>query len=118
MKQETVSKLIRTHYPLDKDIQRLISLCTFDLYFGPLGDTDDDGQPWPGFCASLDLIKQGLPDISDLWIDVQCDEVYETEPEGHEEDGEWYEPFWEDWYSVDMQEVLNILVGKELAKYL
>ena len=114
---------------LDADTERLITQATYDLYFGPIGDDDEDAPPYPGFETACDRIKLALRDLpSTLYLFDDWEDWSETEPEAHtcEEckgdggpcdfcvDGS-VDP--EPYYALDRSEVVRIVVGKELAEY-
>lgn len=117
--------LIRRWLGIDDATQRLITLCTFYLHFGPFGPMDDNGQPWPGFAASCDLIGAAI-DTRDLWVNGEYDTVTDTEPD-------WYatwDPYGDgnmvpeysdedcmEWYCYSYEDIKRVLCGRELAGY-
>jgi len=122
---------------ISPDVQRLINLCIFDLYFGPIGEVDDDGIEWPGFQASCPIIADALVDVpSNLWIEDGCPENWtDSEPrfetceacKGAGLDSEHttctecngtggYEPH-DQWYCFTRIELITALVGRELSEY-
>jgi hypothetical protein len=107
-------------YPVRPDINRLANLCTFDLVWGPVGPTDDNGKRWPGFSASTGIIAdwfdRNVP--STLYVSDWGD-VTDTEPEPFEDDetGELIEPCYEDWTRLEAKDIKTILFGKYLADY-
>jgi hypothetical protein len=79
------------HIPAD--VNRLINLATYDLYYGPVGDgavgdpaTDEHGQEnewagYPGFVSATDKIKSALDDVpSRLFVDTGAECWSEREP--------------------------------------
>lgn len=104
-------------YNVPESIRRLVSLCEWDLFYGPIGATDDDGAKWPGFAGSLDAIK--------AWADtaeIPGELAYWPEWDGWSircEEDEWEEPF-------EIHDGLTAVLfgrepsrhGRELAPYL
>ena len=113
-------KAIRTFYKpqLTDEIERLITLATYDLYFGPIGALDDDGNPWPGFSRSCELISAAI-DPSDLWVDLDAEYATDSEPEwGYDPDDEEstaQDP--ESWCHFEARDVKRAIFGAELAGY-
>jgi hypothetical protein len=116
---------------LSPETQRLITLASFDLYFGPIGDVDDDGNPWPGFQKACEIIREAVEDVpSVLFVDDGAGYWQESEPESERceeckgvgcetcnKQG-YFDPPWEDFYKLGRKELRELIVGKELAKYL
>jgi hypothetical protein len=113
---------------LPRKIRRLINQADFDLWYGPCQD-----KSWPGFITATKLIHAAIENIhcSDVWIDLQCEEIMTSEPQGfwdenpdhdpNDADSEkqvWVEPCWDDVYHVETFEVKRAMFGKELAHYL
>lgn len=123
MKKDKLKQLVRAHFSdfeNDEKTQQLLSMVNYDVYFGPYEqghDIDNSGVIYPGFNEALREVVNNLPEINDLYIDTQWDYVTDQEPQGEQIDGEWIEPYWEDWYKVDRKEVLGILLG-EVANYI
>jgi len=90
---------------IDSYTQRLINLCTYDLYFGPLGTFDDDGVEWPGFQASCILIREALEAVPH--------EIYVDDSGFYQ----FIDPCYEDWAVYERRTLKAMLVGKELADY-
>lgn len=105
---------------LDERTRALIHLACRDLWHGPLGPDDPrEGADWPGFTVACREIQAALEDVpAEVWVDSQSGEVLESEPEGFEDGGEWFEPSWEDITHVGRQDVLPFLLGKDLAGYI
>jgi len=99
---------IRMHVALDEPIRRLISLATTDLHSGPIYTEvdEDDTDTWPGFVAACRIIRDALPS-SDLYIDLDTDEVISDGPE----------PLLDNVLHVDNRVVVRALVGAELSRY-
>ena len=68
-KKKTPDDIIRDYVlgKLDEETQRLARLAWWDLMYGPMGPTGDDGAPWPGFSVAVDLVGAAL-DVRTLWI--------------------------------------------------
>jgi hypothetical protein len=99
---------IREHVELDEPIRRLISLATTDLYHGPIITAEehgDEADAYPGFVAACRMIGDAMP-RSDLYIDLDVDEVI----------GE-IEPLFDNVLHVDNRDVVRVLVGAELSRY-
>ena len=96
----------------DRDTLRLIEQAQMDLYGGPHSE-----RGYPGFTAALREIARDL-DFHDLWVDVNGGYVFDSEPEGYEDEyGDWVEPLWEDYIQYDARDVKRAVLGVELAKY-
>ena len=106
--------LVKKHFlaDLDPEIQRLISLASFDLYFGPLGPVDDDGREWPGFEKSCKLIANAVH-VSDVWVS-DWDEIRDSEPDWSASDDDW-EPNEEDGETEDDRPIINY--GEDWTHY-
>ena len=93
-------------------LRDLISDATSDLYTGHVEDDD-----YPGFERACREIRATLP-CDDLWVSID-DEILGTEPHWAGEDeytGEGEYPG--AWSLLDRAHVREILVGKELSKYI
>ena len=114
--EKEVKVAVEKHFPLSKKVIKMISMANFDLYYGPSGISKD----YPGFTKAIDYIADALDNVSDIYVNIDTGEVLESEPEAwfDEEMNEWVEPYWEGWYEVDRKQVLEMLVGKELASYI
>lgn len=113
-----IQKALFDAYPPPRRIAWLASTATFDLHFGPYEQGDDiDGEIFPGFVNALDEIEDWLDDNvpSEVWWDRDSGEIFEREPEGYEDEGEWIEPFWESIYHID--DTRRAMFGK-LAEYM
>jgi hypothetical protein len=130
-------------------IKNLIAMAKWCLHYGPNmegQDAEEDSEDgtkvvWPGWEASLKEIKDATEDlIQDVWVDIDCEEVMTTEPQGYSEDSPdydpeydveeddpeyekvraeekvWVEPNWESISLVDARQVKHALLG-ELAEY-
>lgn len=117
---DIVDKWVEDQVPAD--IRRLVSMARFDLYYGPLEvgfrDEGDPNEPYPGFSEACDRISRCLEDIiEDVWVDMDCEDVSTSEPEGFYDGDEWIEPFLENVYHFDRGDVKRAYLG-ELASYL
>ena len=112
-----LDNLIREHVlaTLSEETQRLARLAWWDLMFGPMGPTDDDGKPWPGFSVAVDTIRAEL-EAGELWVDDDAGLVLTSEPEGFQDGDEWIEPSWEDYTHYSRREVMRATFG-ELAEH-
>lgn len=97
--------------PLPADIKSLIAQANSDLYYGPNQDED-----YIGFVPACNAIGKALDDIGDLYVDLQSEEVFDKEPQGFEDEGEWFEPG--DYCHLERRDVLKRIVGRELASHL
>jgi hypothetical protein len=119
-KKKQLSKILREHYQVPEDIERLANLATSDLLWGPVGLDDDwERENYKGFqhaCKRIQEYTEALP--RHLYIDLNCEYVTTREPEGEEIDGEWCEPWYEDWYHVQGNEVIELIFNKYLVGYI
>ena len=122
-----VERVVEKHFELPADIANKINLLNSDLYSGPLyfnpeGEEcchmDDGAVPFNFSKAGdevMDYLREQVP--SSVYVDMQCEEVFEREPEGFLEDEDdedsWVEPFWEDIFQVD--DVYRVILGRELG---
>lgn len=51
-----------------------------------------------------------------LWLDTESDCVQDTAPEGEEVDGEWCEPFYEDFVLFERREIIEAVFGSTIAR--
>jgi len=144
-----VAEAIRGHIQVPPYIHALAAACRYDLLHGPawarkLGDwsqfTEDDFASFPEDLEGEAVEVWGKPRAiftdwlswnvtSDLWVDVDCGDVMDREPEGYwdTEDGcapedddmreeAWIEPSWESIYHVSPREQIEALFGSTIAK--
>lgn len=97
---------------LTERIRKLINFASYDLYYGPSVERDEN-FPYPGFSKACKEIAQALDDadLSELYVDTMVEEVYDTEPQVDEFGMELI-------YKIERHEVIEALVGKELGKYI
>ena len=114
-------------------VRTLIHQAAADLYYGPYQEGEDgDGEAYPGFVSAMKTIRNAIDalEVDDIWVDWDCGDVMETEPQGyeianpywsiHDPDGdpsEWVEPPWETITRFDRRYVLRAMLG-DLAEYL
>lgn len=115
--QELVSAYVRKDMP--EDIKRLVAYARADLNFGPEHNGLDPDEPFPGFETATTKLAAWLRDNmpSELWVDVGCDDIATSAPEGEEIDGEWQEPFLEETFHFERVDILRAAFG-ELEEYL
>lgn len=123
-------------------IKRLIALAKWNLNYGPNMEGQDDDEDtddgskvvWPGFEEACREIASGTEHvISDVWVDIQTENVQtsEPEPDSYEDTNPDHDPDdpdspetitvtnevdWSDWAMVESQHVKAVLLG-ELASY-
>jgi hypothetical protein len=92
-----------------------------DLHFGPahndLSEEDCEGLTFESATTTLRMWFREQP--HQIWLDTQCEEVCDKEPEGYddEETGEYVGPSWEDFYVYEYADIKRIVFGKELAQH-
>jgi hypothetical protein len=97
-----------TKEALPAEIKQMIADANLDLYYGSSGTSEE----YPGFTTACKKIKEALSDIpSTLWVDTQCDNWTDTEPNFFEEYA------YDDFVVFDRSDLITALVGKELAPY-
>ena len=123
---------------LAPETRKLISQANWDLYYGPIGDgaygdpcddPDSEFKGYPGFSAATHLISEALDSLpSTLYVDADCDQWQEREPE-HERceacEGEGCNDCngrggWEasgDWWRFEREDLKKEIVGQELLAY-
>lgn len=116
-----VKKSLRNHFEVPKDIQRLVSLATSDLLWGPVGLDDDwereNYQSFQSACRRISDYVDTLP--FELWIDCDCDCIMISEPQGEEIDGEYIEPYWESVYYVNgRREIVEAIFNSYIVGYI
>lgn len=119
---------IRELVRVPESVERLVSLATWDLWYGPLGPVDDAGRRWPGFVGATDAIRawaeRRVPHT--ITEDVFAGGYFVGEPEGYEDEeaGEWVEPEWQDYRVHEGADALALVLGltgrtgRELVPYL
>lgn len=119
-----LSALISNHYEMPERVARLARMANLDLYFGPLGDEQMDDQwerdNYKGFSEALEEVSAWVEaNVKDLWVDIGCECVMDSEPEAYQDDdGEWVKPYLEETWHVTAKESLKYLFGRELSQYL
>ncbi len=127
-------------FDLSPEIRTLIRQANDDLYDGPWGDVG-----YPGFSTACRIIREALEDVpSSIYIDANSEMWQEEEPEpvkceacdgqgtitiGHGDDafdtmcdeckgaGCFGAYEFSEWWKVERAELIEALVGKELAPY-
>ena len=134
MKRTNVDKVVEKYFKakMPKDIAQLVAMAHWDLNFGPAhgyvdgeSTANDSTIEWPGFELACEHIKNWVHDElpSEVWVDMDCDDVSEYAPEGyweHADDQEekvWVEPNTENTYHLDRKEIKRAVFG-ELAEYI
>lgn len=134
------SEALEQAFPVPAHIAACASAIRYDLYHGPCfscvpaegieaftidhyaSDASDladiDGTISETYVGPVaDALRSFIDDLpSEVWVDVQCDCVCTSEPEAFEEDGEWYEPCWDDYYHLDRSDIVAGLFGKTIAR--
>lgn len=139
MTTQSTRKAIETHIlaKLDERVQKLIPIAIADLWHGPLSaenvaeEQPDLGFEYPSFQEACDEIKSALrlARVSELYVDDLSGEIVESEPdccagEDCEEckgvpgrDASCGRSLPEDWTRYEKQDIIKIVLGKELAPY-
>lgn len=116
---KAIREYVSEVYPADTDTARTIATATYDLYYGPTGAYEPDGDGWvyPGFETACDIILGYLDTLpSRLYVELDTDYVLESEPEwGEDDDGHAIEP--EPCYEYDRKDIARAILGT-LADYL
>ncbi len=117
-------------HKLDEETRDLIAMANWDLNFGPCHAIDySEEDPtrktvWPGFEAATDKIRENLRELipGQLWV-ADYGDFSESEPdwsmkdEASTDDEPVYELNQEDWGTYDRRDLVQLVVGKELASY-
>lgn len=101
--EQEIKKALWKAYPPPKRVKWLIGAARYDLHYGPTQAGEDvDGHKYPGFTSALDEIRNWFDDKvpREVWYDNDSGEILESEPESYEEDGEVFEPDWQEIYHV------------------
>jgi hypothetical protein len=119
-RKKQLSTILRNHYQVPEDIERLANLATSDLLRGPVALGDDwEHENYKGFQDACKRIQQFSHDLPySVYVDLGCEYVTTREPEGEEIDGEWCEPCYEDWYHVQGSEVIELIFNEYLVGYI
>lgn len=68
---------------LPLEVRRTINTATYDLYFGPTGSYEPDGDGWqyPGWEKSLDFLREKMDEVpSTAYYIPWCEEITLSEP--------------------------------------
>jgi len=108
---KAIEEAVTEHLVLPSEVNSQAKLANYDLMHGPLSvGTDVDGEEYFGFEKATDLIKAWSYEIGDIYINHMTGGLSTSEPDDTED------AF--DWVSVDRQQLLQILFGRELSSYL
>lgn len=128
MKTNQIEKVVESHFVLPDNIRWYANAANFDLYYGPRPNCDDDEYPYINFSNATRVLSEWAEEnLSEIWVDTNCDEIFTKEPEGEvdefeDKEGnvrhEWIEPCWEDIRHYSYLEVKKIVFGKELGCYI
>lgn len=125
MNRAQADKLVSAHVreSMPEEIKLLVTLAKADLHFGPShaypAIDEDVAAMFPGFEKATNTIKAWLDDNAprEVWVDLGCDYVATSAPEGEEIDGEWQEPYLEETIHFEWRDIKRAAFG-ELAEYL
>ena len=118
---DKIRKLVGDHVRKDMpdEIKRLAAYARADLHFGPEHNGLDPDAPFPGFESATVTIgtwaRDNMP--RELWVDVDCEEVLTSEPEGYYDGDEWIAPDTEHIYRMDSRDIKRAVFGSALAEY-
>lgn len=122
--QDKIKALVSAHVRADMpdEIKSLVRLALADLHFGPAhaypAIDDAEIEAFPGFeSATLKIsawARDNMP--SELWVDLDCEEVLTSAPQGEEVDGEWVEPYTAETCQLERADIKRAVFG-ELAEY-
>jgi hypothetical protein len=91
---------------LTPEVSRLARLARIDLNFGPIGDTADDGKPYPGYVSALATISDAMGATRELWYASTTGEITPNEPMFDPDDN------YEDWAHLDRRTILSCAFGE------
>lgn len=123
--EDAVRNYFREKMP--ERIKRLKNVATHDLWHGPMAaGTIDEYFEWPGWSSAIDELKTWCDaTLCDVWVDIQCDGVMESEPQGRwvdrddpDNEESWEEPCWEDIVHLDISDVKRLLFPNQLWEYI
>lgn len=137
-------EIICEHFTIPDHIKACASAIRYDLYHGPCWsripqgdvtkftidcyatlyeDVEQDKQEGDIIEETyVGKVAQTLRDYlselpSESWYNQNFGDISRHEPEGWtDEDGEWCEPFWEDYYKLDHRDLVEILFGETIAR--
>lgn len=120
MNTNKLNKIVREYLDgeLDAEDVELREACSYVLQYGPL-DSYEDWPHYHGWSSAIDALRDRASELpSEMWIDVEAEQVYDSEPEGWEdENGTWNEPEWSDYVHCDRRAIRRAVFG-ELADYM
>ena len=115
--------LIKEHVRKDmpEEIKRLARGAYADLHFGPVHNDipDEEAERFPGFETATTSVAAWLRDhmSSEVWVDLDCEMVWDKELEGYYDGDEWIAPDTEHVYHFDRLAILGAAFG-DLGEYL
>lgn len=100
-KQECNREFERAH--------KAASIASWELYFGPACTRRAEKR----YFAALNRLEHFVEEyLSEFYIDLDCDYVSTSEPEGYtNDDGQWEEPFTENTWHLTRKEASKLLFG-------
>lgn len=123
MKRNKYDKAIASHFreSWGNEIEKAHTFALHDLLYGPLDADTKESEGYPedwNFSVCVDILREWANAyVHEAWLDVHCDCVLYSEPEGFiDEDGTPHEPFWEDFVYYDIRAVKRAVFG-EVAEY-
>lgn len=122
--RDGAEEAIRKHFLalMPAAVKQQLAGANMDLYGGPLSKADARAEGirgWKGFSHAAREIKSwGEDNLERVWYDQNAGIVETSEPQGFEDDGEWVEPFLEDYFEYDLRAVKRIVFGSELAQHI
>lgn len=131
-------------FPVPDHIEQAVSALKSDLFNGPTiclipnGDVTQFNGDWVHYGDETSLEEIAKPeDIidetytgklgdavrafidalpSELFWDNDAEILMDKEPEAYEEDGETYEPYWDEIYKLDRKDIVTALFGSFFAR--
>ena len=97
-----------------KKAQHAACIASSEIHFGPGAFSCCDSRLIEKrYFASLNRVERFIESyLQDFYIDLDCDCLMTTEPEGYEdENGDWQEPFLENTYKVSRKECAKLIFG-------
>jgi len=97
-------------------VLNLIEMANDDLYNGP---SNEDNE-YPGFVNACEEIRKNTDDyLNEIWVDLMSEQVEFKEPTGfYDEDEVWVDACWEEYFYYSRREVMEFLMGSELASHI
>ena len=93
---------------LDENDYKRARLLTFDLFYGPSFNYDED-EIWEGFSKTCDTLILKLDEVmTELWYDDNWEGIYPNEPDAYDDCV----------LALPIKRQQELLFGKDLAEYL